>query len=192
MLKKYSKEIEDKMKKHYNGLNEKEKRHYAAIESIKLEHGGKIYISNILNCCLKTIRKGIKEINNNEVLLNGKIRKAGGGRKNIIETNPNIEIMFVRIIGKYTAGNPMNEDIWTHLKPKEIVEFISKEGITTSIYIVKQLLEKSGYKYRKMQKKVIMSESENREEQFLKIEELKLDYKKSDNPIISIDVKKKN
>ncbi len=37
-----------------------------------------------------------------------------------------------------------------------------------------------------------MSEPEDRDAQFLNIEKLKAEYEKSDNPIISIDVKKKS
>ncbi len=193
MLKKYSKEVEEKMKNHYEELNEKEKRHYAAIEAIKLGHGSKVYISLVLNISRITIVKGIKEINR-AVSLVGRIRKIGGGRKSIIEKNPEIEKTFTSIMEKHTAGSPMNETVWTHLKLKEIAELMSseKEDLVVSPHIVKQLLEKNDYKYRTMQKKAIMSEPENRDAQFLKIEKLKEEYEKNNDPVISIDVKKKS
>lgn len=43
-----------------------------------------------------------------------------------------------------------------------------------------------------MQKTVAMKDCEDRNEQFERINELKEEYFESDNPIISIDVKKKN
>ena len=42
-----------------------------------------------------------------------------------------------------------------------------------------------------MQKAVTMKDSKDRNEQFERIYELKEEYSKNDNPIISIDVKKK-
>lgn len=193
MLKKYTTETEEKMKQYYDGLNEKEKRHYAAVEAIKLGHGSKTYIAGIVKCDRKTIAKGIKELDKLELTF-GRVRKSGGGRKNIIDNIPEIETIFNKVIEKYTAGSPMSETIWTHLEPVEISELMSKEkeGLKVSPYTVKQLLKKNDYKYRKMQKDAIMSEPEDRDAQFLKIEKLKAEYEKSDNPIISIDVKKKS
>lgn len=42
-----------------------------------------------------------------------------------------------------------------------------------------------------MQKAVTMKDSKDRNEQFERIHELKEEYSKNDNPIISLDVKKK-
>lgn len=60
-----------------------------------------------------------------------------------------------------------------------------------SEHVVKQLLEKHGFVKRKMQIAITMKETKNRNEQFEKISELRGEYSKSENPIISIDVKKK-
>jgi len=43
-----------------------------------------------------------------------------------------------------------------------------------------------------MQKAVTMKDCKDRNEQFKRIQELKDEYLKSENPIISMDVKKKN
>ena len=68
------------MKKFYDSLNEKDKRRYAGIESEKLPHGGVNYISALLACDPKTIRRGQKELV--ELDLNtAQIRQPGGGRK---------------------------------------------------------------------------------------------------------------
>jgi len=68
------------MKKFYNSLCEKDKRRYAAIESSKLPHGGINYISALLECDPKTIRRGQRELTESELNTKG-IRQSGGGRK---------------------------------------------------------------------------------------------------------------
>jgi len=193
MSKKYSLEIEQKMQEHYKNLNEKDKRHYAGIEALKLGHGCKTYLAKALKCDRNTIAKGIKEITKTTILKD-RIRNPGGGRKNIIEKTPEIKELFYKVIGSYTAGSPMEDIRWTHLKAEEIAELISKEkeGLIVSVYTVKQLLKDSDFKQRKMHKDSIMAEPENRDAQFLKIEKLKAEYEESDNPIVSIDVKKKS
>lgn len=76
----YKTSIEKSMKKFYNSLSEKDKRRYAAIESAKLPHGGVNYISALLECDPKTIRRGEKELTESELDTTG-IRQSGGGRK---------------------------------------------------------------------------------------------------------------
>jgi hypothetical protein len=56
----YPSSVEKEMKKFFDSLSEKDKRHYAAIETLKLGHGGRKYISQILGCNRKTIRRGIR------------------------------------------------------------------------------------------------------------------------------------
>lgn len=80
----YVPSLEIKMKLFYEGLREKERRHYAAVESLKLGHGGKQYIGRLLSISQKTIRKGIRELSDERLLLEipvGKQRRNGGGRK---------------------------------------------------------------------------------------------------------------
>jgi hypothetical protein len=76
----YKSNIEKSMKKFYDSLCERDKRRYAAIESTKLPHGGVNYISSLLECDPKTIRRGQGELNELELDI-ARIRQSGGGRK---------------------------------------------------------------------------------------------------------------
>jgi len=76
----YKTSIEKSMKKFYTSLCEKDKRRYAAIESAKLAHGGITYISGLLGCDPKTIRRGQRELTEQELDTTG-VRQSGGGRK---------------------------------------------------------------------------------------------------------------
>jgi hypothetical protein len=72
--------MENLLNKFYSSLCEKDKRRYAAIESAKLAHGGITYISDLLACDPKTIRRGQRELTELELDTTG-IRQPGGGRK---------------------------------------------------------------------------------------------------------------
>ncbi len=50
------------MARFYRSLNERDRRHYAAIEAIKLGHGGIEFISKLLACDPKTIRRGMVDL----------------------------------------------------------------------------------------------------------------------------------
>jgi len=190
---KYSEESEKQMKAFYDSLNEKDRRRYAAIEAMKLGHGGQNYISNVLGCHFQTVMAGIAEIRNGTETPENRIRKPGGGKKKILDTVENIDEVFFEILKDHTAGSPIDEKIkWTNLNHKEISNAFKLRGMNVTPHVVKQLLKKHGFVKRKMQKTVAMKDCEDRNEQFERINELKEEYFESDNPIISIDVKKKN
>lgn len=187
----YKKEVEDFMVCFYNTLSEKDKRRYAAVEAKKLGHGGIKYISELLGCDEKTITRGLKDLSSNPSY-DFNIRKKGSGRKKFIETIKNIGTIFLEVLKDHTAGNPMKKDLfWTNLTQKEISERMKEKGINISVTVVKQLLKKYGYVKRKQQKKKTVKYCKGRDEQFRKIGKLRKIYEKTDNPIISIDAKKK-
>lgn len=189
----YSNEIKEVMKTLYNSLSEKDRRRYAAAESIKFGYGGKKYICDILGCNLETLNKGLDELLIGSVIPESKERKPGGGKKRIIDNIENIDEIFFDIVKNNTAGNPMDEDIkWTNLKMKEISEAFIERGYPVYEHTVKQLLERHNFVERKMQKTKTMKDTNDRNEQFEKISDLREEYENSENPIISIDVKKKN
>lgn len=187
----YKKEVEELMLCFYNTLSEKDKRRYAALEAKRLGHGGIRYVSNVLGCDEKTILEGLNDLSSAPPY-DVRIRKNGGGRKRALAAIKNIDKIFLEILKDCTAGNPMKENMfWTNLTQKEIAKKMKEKGVDISVTVVKQLLKKHGYVKRKQQKKKTMKSCKGRDEQFRKIGKLKKVYEKTDNPIISIDAKKK-
>lgn len=189
----YSNEVKEIMKTFYNSLPEKSRRRYAAVEASKFGYGGKKYICEILGCALETLNEGFDELLNGSSIPENRERLPGGGKKRIIDTMENIDEVFFEIIKDNTAGDPMDESIrWTNLTMKEISKSFISRGYPVYEHTVKQLFEKHKFVERKMQKTRTMKDSKDRNEQFEKINELRKTYENSENPIISIDVKKKN
>ncbi len=177
----------------YSRLSEKERRIYAAVEAQKLPHGGVTYISDLFKCSRRTIYIGMNDLNNPKVVDDNRIRKPGGGRKEAIDTVPNINEVFMEVTDEHIAGDPMDSNIkWTNLSHKKIAEKMEKKGIRISVTVVKKLLRKNGFKKRKALKSKAIGSNKDRDKQFKKISELKAEYNESDNPILSIDTKKKN
>jgi hypothetical protein len=73
----YPVHVEAKIKRLFGWLSEKDRRRYAAVEATKLGHGGVEYIARLLACDPKTIRQGLKELDEPEDLAAGRIRKKG-------------------------------------------------------------------------------------------------------------------
>jgi Rhodopirellula transposase DDE domain len=186
-----NKKIERNMVLFYNSLSEKDRRRYAAIEAEKYGYGGTTHISTLFGCDEKTIRKGIAEFDDKELMNQQSIRSSGGGRNSIMKKIENINDIFLDVLADHTAGNPMKEDVkWTNLTKAEIIVEMGKRGIKISKNIVRKLLKKNKFVKRKAQKSTSTTQHKERDKQFKKIKKARKEYENSDNPIISIDTKK--
>ena len=155
-MKPYPSEIEEAMKKFYQTLSEKDKRRYAAVEALKLGHGGMVYLAGVLGCHRSTISAGMAELKTLPEAsgYEQRIRKPGGGRKQYAETWPDIDVKFLDVIAEHTAGDPMDETVrWTNLSPQEIADRLAQgHGLEVSVTVTRKLLDKHGYRRRKIQK----------------------------------------
>jgi len=77
----YAAEVEQKMQRFFGWLSEKDRRRYAAVEAAKLGHGGVEYIARVLACDPKTIRQGLRELEEAEDAAVGRIRKKGAAAR---------------------------------------------------------------------------------------------------------------
>lgn len=97
------------------------------------------------------------------------------------------------MLKNYTAGDPMDEKVrWTNLKPWQIAQLLGEEyEIHVSLNVIRQLLNKHDYRRRKAQKRLTKQHVRHRNEQFENILRLKAEYEAANNPVISMDGKKK-
>ena len=61
-------------------LDEKQRRLYAGLESLKLGHGGDVYIASLLGLDPHTVAKGRQELMSGDLTPGGRIRAKGAGR----------------------------------------------------------------------------------------------------------------
>jgi Rhodopirellula transposase DDE domain len=103
-----------------------------------------------------------------------------------------LEDNFLRVLQDYTAGHPMREGVrWTNLTLKEIGGRLAEAGTAVSRGVIKALLRKYHYSKRKAQKALAMGRHPERNAQFENIAQFKQTYQESENPIVSLDTKKK-
>lgn len=192
MIEAYPQKIETQMQELYNRLLEKHKRLYAGIEALKLAYGGVTYIAKLFNCSRNTIKHGLEELGAEEILPRIRNRKKGGGRKAILDKEPDINEVFLCLIKEHTAGNPMDEtQKWTNLTRANMSYLLAREGFKVSRNVVRKLLKNNGYVKRKPLKNKAGGGHVDRNSQFERIAELKDIYTAEGNPILSVDTNKK-
>ena len=69
MITKYPRPVEDAMRLTFSTLNERQRRLFAASESVKLGHGGIVYIAQLLGCHRRTVERGLNELRHPDLLL---------------------------------------------------------------------------------------------------------------------------
>lgn len=84
----YPAAIAEQMRRFYRSLNERDRRRYAAVEAVRLGHGGQEYISQLLGCDPKTIRRGLAELAASGELDTGRQRKKGAGANRWVLHSP--------------------------------------------------------------------------------------------------------
>jgi hypothetical protein len=85
----YAADVERKMQRFFGWLSEKDRRRYAAVEAAKLGHGGIEYIAQVLVCDPKTIRQGLRDLEEAEDAAAGRIRQKGGAARRVpLHTRP--------------------------------------------------------------------------------------------------------
>jgi len=192
----YSPAEEERMRHFYNLLNEKERRLYAGIEALRVGHGGRNYIAEVLGCSRNTVSKGACEVSSlPKKQIEESIRQSGGGRKPYTVTwGIDLDKKFLEVLREHTAGDPMDDTVrWTNMTPRRISQALQKDhGIKVSKFVVRKLLKKHNYRRRKAQRRLsLKSEIKHRNEQFETIARIKNEFELSGNPIISMDTKKK-
>ena len=190
----YDRETEETMRRFHNSLTEKDRRRYAGVEALKIGHGGRGYIAEVLGCSRRTVSKGACEASSlPKKEVDRRIRKKGGGRKPYDDKWGEIDEKFLLVLHNHTAGDPMDEKVrWTNLTHGEIVKALREDhGIRVSKWVVRQLLKKHNYRRRKAQTRRTMKQVAHRNAQFEKIARLIAEYQAAGNPVVSMDTKKK-
>ena len=175
-------------------LNEFDARHYLAIWAIEQGWGGIRKVCRLTGKSVNTVRKGIREIETKENLYlkkSGRLRKEGGGRKKIIDKNPNVKKEIENILEDNTAGDPMSRLRWTNKSTYTISDELKNKKQNASEVTVGRIIKSLGYSLQVNVKSKENGTSEERDSQFRYINEQVKIFEKKNMPVISVDTKKK-
>jgi transposase len=174
-------------------LNERQLRLAAALEARSLGYGGVSAVAAATGIARGTIHRALEEIKNPGLMSAGdRVRVPGGGRKRIVEQNPRILKRLKELVESSTRGDPMAPLLWTCQSTPQLAEMLSQEGIPISPDTVGRLLAEMGYSLQANLK--TLEEGANhpdRDEQFRYLNRQVRRFLRQDDPVISVDTKKK-
>src|SRR5689334_22634491 len=96
-------------------LDERARRQWAAAEALELPWGGVTAVAAATGLSRTTIAAGIREIQGREAgaIPPGRIRRPGGGRKFVEDTDPGLWDALDALIDPVTRGDPESPLRWT-------------------------------------------------------------------------------
>lgn len=188
-MKNHIKLIKEKFKIMSPHLNEKSRRLFAAMEATAIGYGGVSIVARATQISRRAIHVGLNEITNNETSSN--IRSPGGGRIPAAIKNPELYFELENLVEPLTRGDPMSSIRWTCKSTSILSKELSRLGHEASPRLVAGLLHSMKYSLQSNQKTMAGKQHPDRNAQFEHINAKATKQMKSNNPVISVDTKKK-
>lgn len=173
-----------------NGLNERSRRLFAAAEAKTAGHGGIAATFRATGIARSTIGRGLKDLNGSG-LLSGVVRRPGGGRPALTETDPSLLEDLRLLLEPATMGDPMRPLLWVSKSHVKLAEALSAMGHKIKKSSIPKLLEMLKYRRQVNRKTLEGSNHPDRDAQFEHINEAVIATQAAGQPVISIDTKKK-
>src|SRR6267154_192587 len=103
-------------------LNEAQARWYVAREAIALGRGGIKAMQELTRLSKPTILRGIRELKTEDLPPPDRVRKSGGGRKRLEQSDPSLSEALRQVMEVNTAGDPMSLLRWTNKSTTTIAQ----------------------------------------------------------------------
>ncbi len=138
-----------------------------------------------------TIYHGLSDIRANVSAPPGRIRKKGGGRKKKTSQDPTLVVDLESLVEPVTRGDPMQPLLWTTRSLRNLVEALAKKGHRVCPTVVGDLLRDMGYSLQANRKTREGGKHIDRDAQFQYINTQAKAFLAAQEPVISVDTKKK-
>lgn len=173
-------------------LTEKQVRLYAAAEALSIGYGGISLVARSTHVSRRAITQGCKELQSSPRLeASSRIRRQGGGRKKLSDTDQYLKDSLEQLIAPKTRGDPESLLKWTSKSVRALAASLTEQGHAVSHQTVATLLTTMGYSLQANKKVLEGSTHPDRNAQFDYINKKATDYQTNEQPVISVDTKKK-
>lgn len=158
-----------------------------------LPRGGISLIANASGLSRPTIYSGIAELENDSsiALEPERQRRSGGGRKSLEEKDTTLEKNLIELVSPHQRGDPESPLTWTSKSLRKLTTELRALGHSVGHVTVGRLLEKKGFTLQSNKKSHEGGNSPDRDEQFEHIDKTARAFINMEQPVISVDAKKK-
>jgi hypothetical protein len=172
-------------------LNEQSRRRFVALEAQALGRGGLSLMARISGMARSTIYHGLSDIRDRVFTSGGRIRKKGGGRKKKAVQDRTLVVDLKNLVEPVTRGDPTQPLLWTSRSLRNLAKELVKKGHEVCPAVVGNLLRDMGYSLQANRKTREGGQHIDRDAQFQYINTQAKAFLAANEPVISVDTKKK-
>ena len=173
-------------------LDERQRRLLLAAEARLLGHGGVRAVARASGVSETTVRRGVFELEAGEgPRPAGRARRSGGGRKRAEEVDPALLPALMALVEPDERGDPMSPLRWTTKSLRNLAAELTRQGHPVSAMTVGRLLKENGFSLQAQAKTLEGGQHPDRDAQFRYLNEQVKQHQADDEPVISVDTKKK-
>jgi hypothetical protein len=172
-----------------DSFNELSRRLWAGNESLSIGYGGIAIVSRATGLSKDTVRKGMDDIIGKSYPLDS-IRREGGGRKGFSK-RPDIMKTIRDLVESSILGDPQSPMRWISKSLRHVQDEMNRLGYGISYVTVGNILHDMDFNLKGNKKTREGKSHPDRNEQFQHINDKAIEFMESDQPVISVDTKKK-
>jgi hypothetical protein len=172
-------------------LDERARRRFAAAEAMAAGRGGVTAVARMTGIARSTIGRGLAELRGAETRALERIRRPGGGRKPLSETDASLLDDLRSLVEPDARGDPQSPLLWTCKSLRKLSASLRAMGHTIGRTLVGELLHRLDYRLQANRKTREGTNHPDRDAQFRYINDRVKDALAAGEPAISVDTKKK-
>jgi hypothetical protein len=173
-----------------SSLDERGRRMFAAAEVRTAGWGALALVSRITGLARSTINRGEDDLDASP-LPRGRVRRAGGGRRAVSESDAELVPELKRLVEGATLGDPERPLLWVSKSMDKLAATLTQMGHPISADTVSKELVKLGFSRQHNRKAEEGSRHPDRNAQFEHINAKVIAAQAAGQPVISVDTKKK-
>lgn len=171
-------------------LNERQRRVVAGATSEMLGRGGKSAVAAASGMSRNTVIKAEREVTEG-IEPSDRLRAPGGGDRPLIDKQPGLLEALDELVHPDTRGNPMSLLRWTSKSTRHLADALVQKGFKVSDDTVGRILKSLGYSLQAPAKEKEGTAHPDRDAQFSYLNDQATAFVADDQPVISVDTKKK-
>lgn len=172
-------------------LNERQRRTFAASEARTFGRGGIAATARACGMSETTVRKGLRELEQEDRIDPGRIRRPGAGRRPLTDADPELATALKALVDSGTRGDPERVLLWTSKSTRNLAAQLAEQGHQVGYRTIPKLLRALGYSLQSARKTLEGKQHPDRDAQFEHINATVKAAIAAGEPAISIDCKKK-
>ena len=153
--------------------------------------GGITAVAKAAGVSWQTVADGAAELESGPAAPEGRVRRPGGGRRPLTETDPGLAPALLGLVADSTRGDPESPLVWTTKSVKNLAQELAALGHRCSPQSVWRLLHEQGFSTQANAKVTEGRRHPDRDAQFRYIAAQAAQHLAGGQPVISVDAKKK-